>query len=89
MKIVSFSFAALAPRVAIVFGPCVDAAAVTTAATESNYYNERYIWPVEFRSSRLYNSYMNVDDRVEYVSEILDGGPMGPIFKVGADVSRV
>ena len=35
-----------------------------------------------FKSTRQYNSYKDVDSRVEYVSEILDGGPMGPVFKV-------
>ena len=50
--------------------------------SDPNYYNERYIWPVGFRSSRQYSSYKDVDGRVDYVSEILDGGPMGPIFKV-------
>ena len=50
----------------------------------AGYYNDRYIWPVGFRSTRSYNSYINVDDRVEYVSEILDGGDAGPIFRVTA-----
>lgn len=48
----------------------------------AGYYNDRYIWPVGFKSTRLYNSYIDVDARVEYTSEILDGGDSGPIFKV-------
>ena len=47
-----------------------------------NYYNDKYIWPVGFRSTRQYNSYLVLDGRVDYVSEILDGGPVGPVFKV-------
>ncbi len=54
------------------------------ALSAQGYYNDRYIWPVGFKSSRMYNSYVNVDSRVEYVSEILDGGDSGPVFKVTA-----
>jgi hypothetical protein len=47
-----------------------------------NYCSDKHIWPVGFKSTRLYNSYKDVDIKVDYLCEILDGGPAGPVFKV-------
>jgi hypothetical protein len=37
------------------------------------FHAKRYIWPVGFKSSRVYCSMTNLQSRCEYVSEIIDG----------------
>ncbi|KAJ1893518.1 hypothetical protein LPJ66_005708 [Kickxella alabastrina] len=46
------------------------------------YHTSRYIWPVGFRSTRMYPSMQDGQPTV-YTSEILDGGDM-PVFQVTA-----
>ncbi|RKP25825.1 F/Y-rich N-terminus-domain-containing protein [Syncephalis pseudoplumigaleata] len=48
------------------------------------YHTQRYIFPVGYRSTRLYLSVRNPKTRVRYTSEILDGGA-SPMFQVTAD----
>lgn len=46
------------------------------------FHSDRYIFPVGFRSERLYFSYKNLDQRVKYICEILDLGGESPMFRV-------
>lgn len=50
------------------------------------YHTEKYIWPVGFKSSRLYSSIENVDQKVRYYSEIRDGGD-APLFVLTCEES--
>ncbi|KAJ2231374.1 hypothetical protein IWW45_005495 [Coemansia sp. RSA 485] len=52
--------------------------------TPDSYHTSRYIWPVGFRSTRMYPSMRDNRARCLYTSEILDGGDM-PVFQVTAD----
>ena len=47
------------------------------------FHSSKYIWPVGFKSVREYQSFINPEKRVDYTSEILDGGEK-PIFSVTA-----
>eukprot|EP01119_Soliformovum_irregulare_P015187 TRINITY_DN4238_c0_g1_i3.p1 TRINITY_DN4238_c0_g1~~TRINITY_DN4238_c0_g1_i3.p1 ORF type:complete len:473 (-),score=137.10 TRINITY_DN4238_c0_g1_i3:531-1949(-) len=38
------------------------------------FHAKRYIWPVGFKSSRIYNSMTQLDQRCEYTSEIVENG---------------
>eukprot|EP01028_Stygiella_incarcerata_P002276 TRINITY_DN14231_c0_g1_i1.p1 TRINITY_DN14231_c0_g1~~TRINITY_DN14231_c0_g1_i1.p1 ORF type:complete len:1121 (+),score=331.87 TRINITY_DN14231_c0_g1_i1:475-3837(+) len=47
------------------------------------FHNDRYIWPVGFRSMRLYYGIHDPEQKTEYISEIKDGGArVGPRFHV-------
>eukprot|EP01116_Phalansterium_solitarium_P005921 TRINITY_DN181_c0_g3_i1.p1 TRINITY_DN181_c0_g3~~TRINITY_DN181_c0_g3_i1.p1 ORF type:complete len:1275 (+),score=555.76 TRINITY_DN181_c0_g3_i1:199-3825(+) len=46
-----------------------------------SFHSKQYIWPVGFRSSRDFPSIIAPGERVQYISEILDGGSM-PLFRV-------
>jgi len=46
-----------------------------------NFHNDKYIWPVGFKSRREYTSSVDVNKRCSYVCEIQDGGDR-PIFVV-------
>jgi len=48
------------------------------------FHSQAYIWPVGFRSQRLYASYMNPHARVLYLNEILNGGG-APEFRITAE----
>eukprot|EP00475_Leptophrys_vorax_P016834 TRINITY_DN23346_c0_g1_i2.p1 TRINITY_DN23346_c0_g1~~TRINITY_DN23346_c0_g1_i2.p1 ORF type:complete len:502 (-),score=118.46 TRINITY_DN23346_c0_g1_i2:17-1315(-) len=55
----------------------------TIVQDRRKFHSKHYIWPVGFRSTRFHFSYLKPDDRVEYISEIKDGGDC-PIFSVVA-----
>jgi len=46
-----------------------------------NFHNDKYIWPVGFKSRREYTSSVDVNKRCTYICEILDGGDR-PLFEV-------
>ncbi|KAK8817052.1 hypothetical protein WA556_002950, partial [Blastocystis sp. ATCC 50177/Nand II] len=50
-----------------------------------SYHNAKYIWPVGFKSTRMYYSFKNPQQKVLYTSEIIDGGSDGPRFMVTAE----
>lgn len=51
--------------------------------TKKGYHNERYIFPIGYKSERLYNSYNDPNVKVPYICEILeDKDSEGPLFKV-------
>ncbi|KAJ2888762.1 hypothetical protein FB639_000410 [Coemansia asiatica] len=52
--------------------------------TPDSYHTSRYIWPVGFKSTRMYPSMRDNSVRCLYTSEILDGGDM-PVFQVTAE----
>ena len=45
------------------------------------FHNENNIFPVGFKSIRVYHSMFNINNKVDYLCEIIDGGNK-PIFKV-------
>jgi hypothetical protein len=48
-----------------------------------NFHNERYIFPVGYKSERSYNSYLNPSEKIQYTCEILeDPDSDSPIFQV-------
>ena len=48
-----------------------------------NFHNDRYIFPVGYKSERSYNSYLNPSEKIQYTCEILsDEKSDSPIFKV-------
>eukprot|EP01080_Neovahlkampfia_damariscottae_P000097 gene97-4346_t len=48
-----------------------------------NFHNDRYIFPVGYKSERNYNSYINPSEKVQYTCEILsDENTESPVFKV-------
>uniref|UniRef100_A0A6B2KW73 Uncharacterized protein n=1 Tax=Arcella intermedia TaxID=1963864 RepID=A0A6B2KW73_9EUKA len=47
---------------------------------KKTFHNEKYIWPIGFKSRREYISSVDVSKRTQYICEILDGDR--PIFKV-------
>ncbi|KAL9651515.1 hypothetical protein ABK040_001461 [Willaertia magna] len=49
----------------------------------TSYHNERYIFPIGYKSERSYSSYLTPPEKVIYTCEILDGGE-GPLFQVTA-----
>lgn len=49
------------------------------------YYSTSTIYPVGFRSERQYYSIVNIYEKMTYVSEIIDGGDNGPIFRVTSE----
>ena len=49
------------------------------------YYSTSTIYPVGFRSERQYYSITNVYEKMTYVSEIIDGGDSGPLFRVTSE----
>ena len=49
-----------------------------------NFHSQAYIWPVGFRSKRMYASSVRPHARVAYICEILDGGS-APEFRLTAD----
>jgi SNF2 family DNA or RNA helicase len=53
----------------------------TVIYDRKKYHSKNYIWPIGFRSTRYNLSYIKPEDRVEYISEIRDGGE-SPIFAV-------
>ena len=53
----------------------------TVVWDKPKYHSERYIFPVGFESNRTYFSLQTADERVLYISRILDGGD-APIFEV-------
>jgi superfamily II DNA or RNA helicase len=53
----------------------------TVVYDRKKFHSKHYIWPVGFRSNRFHFSYLKPDDRVEYISEIKDGGDC-PMFSV-------
>lgn len=46
------------------------------------YHNEKYLWPIGYKSIKTFTSYINPNVRIQYVCEILDGGDDGPLFRV-------
>eukprot|EP01125_Pyxidicula_operculata_P004888 TRINITY_DN1811_c0_g3_i2.p1 TRINITY_DN1811_c0_g3~~TRINITY_DN1811_c0_g3_i2.p1 ORF type:complete len:1367 (+),score=527.34 TRINITY_DN1811_c0_g3_i2:253-4101(+) len=56
-------------------------AALGIVSDKKNYHNEKYIWPIGFKSTREYTSTIDVTKRCTYTCEILDGGDK-PIFKI-------
>ncbi|KAJ1920411.1 hypothetical protein H4219_001387 [Mycoemilia scoparia] len=46
-----------------------------------NYHTSRYIWPVGFKSVKIYPSMIDRNKKISYISEIIDGGDT-PIFQV-------
>ncbi|KAJ1817453.1 hypothetical protein LPJ56_004062 [Coemansia sp. RSA 2599] len=52
--------------------------------TPDSYHTSRYIWPVGFKSTRMYPSMRDNTAKCLYTSEILDGGDM-PVFQVTAE----
>lgn len=49
------------------------------------YYSTSTIYPVGFRSERQYYSIVDIDEKMTYISEIVDGGNNGPIFRVTSE----
>lgn len=47
-----------------------------------NFYNNRYIYPKNFASLKLYKSTINPNDKVWYKSTIIDDGTDSPLFRV-------
>lgn len=45
------------------------------------FHNDKHIYPVGYKSGRVYGSVQDPNEKVEYICEILDGGK-GPIFRV-------
>jgi len=71
------------PIFPIVFGKMRVECLGEIDAERPNYHNDRYIWPVGFRSVRPYQSFVDPSSRTEYTSEIVDGGER-PLFQVTA-----
>lgn len=46
------------------------------------FHSERYIYPAGYRATRLYSSLRNPEERVVWISEIVDTGKKGPLFRV-------
>jgi len=63
------------PKLPIVLGNLTVWNLGTIVADRPKYHSKRYIWPVGFKSSRIYTSMFDVSRRCMYTSEILDGGP--------------
>lgn len=38
------------------------------------FHTDKYIWPVGFKSTRVYTSAKNIEERIPYTCEIIDGG---------------
>eukprot|EP01090_Pellita_catalonica_P016153 TRINITY_DN4558_c0_g1_i1.p1 TRINITY_DN4558_c0_g1~~TRINITY_DN4558_c0_g1_i1.p1 ORF type:complete len:541 (+),score=110.11 TRINITY_DN4558_c0_g1_i1:94-1716(+) len=51
------------------------------AHKRKKFHAKRYIWPIGFKSTRLYPSFRNPEVRIKYASEIVDGGNE-PVFVV-------
>jgi hypothetical protein len=51
-------------------------------ADRQGFHTARHIFPVGFRSERLFASLRNPAERCVYASEIRDGGERGPLFVV-------
>ena len=54
---------------------------VTSGANAKNYHTSNHLFPVGYRSNRLYTSVQDPKAKVTYTSEILEG-PQGPVFRV-------
>lgn len=63
------------PKMPIVLGNLTVWNLGTIVTDRPKYHSKRYIWPVGFKSSRVYTSMFDVSRRCMYTSEILDGGP--------------
>lgn len=55
--------------------------------TNSHYHTTKHIYPVGYKTSRLYSSTVNPEKQAVYTSSILDGGENGPLFTIEADDS--
>ena len=55
--------------------------------TNSHYHTPKHIYPVGYKTCRLYSSTVNPEKQAVYTSSILDGGENGPLFTVEADDS--
>ena len=71
------------PQFPIIFGKMRVESLGTVVFDRPHYHNDRYIWPVGYKSVRPYQSFKNLNERTEYCSEILDGGDR-PLFRVTA-----
>lgn len=47
-----------------------------------NYHNNKYIWPVNYRISRMYRSMKNPNNLCEYFCEILENPDGTPLFRI-------
>ena len=71
------------PIFPIVFGKMRIESLGEVVFDKPNYHNDRYIWPVGYKSVRPYQSFVDTNSRTEYTSEIVDGGDR-PLFQVTA-----
>ena len=46
------------------------------------FHSERYIYPAGYKATRLYSALKRPDDRVTWISEIVDTGKKNPVFRV-------
>ena len=54
---------------------------VTSGANTGQYHTANHLFPVGYRSNRMYTSVQDPTAKVKYTSEILEG-PQGPVFRV-------
>jgi chromodomain-helicase-DNA-binding protein 7 len=56
----------------------------TIVTDRPSFHSERYIYPAGFKTSRLYTSPLNANEKMLWFSEILDEGGDSPVFLVSA-----
>lgn len=54
----------------------------TIVSDREGFHTERYIYPAGFKSTRFFASLNDIDDRVLWISEIVDTGKKAPVFRV-------
>jgi hypothetical protein len=57
---------------------------IVTGRRSTMFHSQKYLWPVGFHSTRTYGSCIDPTVKTEYVSEILDAGESGALFRVTA-----
>ena len=70
-----------APLLPINLGPSLQILNLGTIDTRKGFHSENYIWPIGFRSKRLYTSMLSDEAKVWYTCDIVDGGGV-PEFRI-------
>eukprot|EP00698_Gefionella_okellyi_P022789 TRINITY_DN7600_c0_g1_i1.p1 TRINITY_DN7600_c0_g1~~TRINITY_DN7600_c0_g1_i1.p1 ORF type:complete len:635 (+),score=96.04 TRINITY_DN7600_c0_g1_i1:30-1907(+) len=70
------------PELPIRLGPLTVTNLGKVVRDRDGFYNDRYVYPVGYRSERLYPSHIAVGEMLTYVCEVRDDGSNQPLFCV-------